>query len=125
MNPSSSLRQDNHQDLKQQLPWIGLILALAFSARLIFLIIFGGLDDTLHDSFEDQSLYLDLAHNVAAGQGFSVSSAHWVADAGKPNSLMPPLYPVFLALDFQWFGPSLIPIRLIHIVLSLVIVLVV
>jgi 4-amino-4-deoxy-L-arabinose transferase-like glycosyltransferase len=92
--------------------------------RLVFLAAFGGLDEDIHDSMSDQYIYLDVGRNLAKGEGFSVSADTWIADAGKQTSIVPPLYPLFVALCFRAFGKSLIPIRLLQVFLSLVVVIV-
>jgi 4-amino-4-deoxy-L-arabinose transferase-like glycosyltransferase len=99
-----------------------IVLLAALLSRLLFLTIFGGFDGRLHDSFTDQNIYLDLAHNVAAGHGFVVSHAIWIADVNTPTSIMPPLYPLLVALSFRLFGESLLVVRLLQLVLSLVMV---
>ena len=99
-----------------------IVLLVALLARVLFLTLFGGFDDKLHDSFTDQNIYLDLAHNVAAGHGFVVSKAIWIADANTPTSIMPPLYPLLVALSFRLFGESLLVVRLLQLALSLVLI---
>jgi 4-amino-4-deoxy-L-arabinose transferase-like glycosyltransferase len=99
------------------------ILALvAFVARIGFLVVFGGLDNDIHDSMADQYTYLDIADNLAAGEGFVVSNDVWMADAGEPTSIVSPLYPVFLAPIVYFFGDSLVAIRLINVLLSMLMV---
>ena len=99
-----------------------LILTLAFVARLGYMAMFGGLDQEIHDSMSDQKIYLDLASNMAAGKGFVVSTDIWVAVPGQPTSIMPPLYPVFLAGVFSYVGQNFILVRLIQALLSLIVV---
>jgi hypothetical protein len=77
------------------------VFALAIVVRLIYLWWTGGLGDRLLDSMADQGLYLDLARNMAAGQGMVTSNDVWVATAGRPTSIMPPLYPFALSLAFR------------------------
>jgi len=104
--------------VKKQFYWLLGIGLVAFLARLLFLVIFGGLDNDLHDSSPDQALFIDLARNMVAGHGFTVSTDYWVATAGKPTSLMPPFYPLFLAFCFKIFGENFIVVRLIQVLLS-------
>jgi 4-amino-4-deoxy-L-arabinose transferase-like glycosyltransferase len=101
------------------------ILLFALSARVLFLLAFGGFDQEIHDSMADQNIYIDIAHNLANGDGFTVSTDIWIAHAGTPTSIVPPLYPLFLAGIFQVFGENLIIVRLLHILLSLVVIAVV
>jgi 4-amino-4-deoxy-L-arabinose transferase-like glycosyltransferase len=95
------------------------ILITALIARLAFLVFFGGFDNQLHDSMADQTIYIDIAQNLADGKGFVLSTPTWVADAGMPTAIVPPLYPIFLALIFRIFGASLLAVRWITIFLSL------
>jgi 4-amino-4-deoxy-L-arabinose transferase-like glycosyltransferase len=101
------------------------ILLLTLTARVIFLLVFGGFDQAIHDSMADQNIYIDIARNLANGHGFTVSSSIWVANVGAPTSIVPPLYPLFLAGVFKIFGENLIIVRLLHVLLSLVTVAVV
>jgi 4-amino-4-deoxy-L-arabinose transferase-like glycosyltransferase len=100
---------------RRDLVVIGLV---AVAARLAFLLAFGGLDNELHDSLADQPLYIELASNLAEGNGFVLYEDHWVADAGEPTSVMPPLYPLFLGGIFAIFGEDLLAVRVIQILLS-------
>jgi 4-amino-4-deoxy-L-arabinose transferase-like glycosyltransferase len=106
--------------------WFGLlaILILAFLLRLGYLIIFGGFDNTFYDSSSDQLLFIDIARNIAAGNGFMVSEPTWTADAGKATSIVPPLYPLFLAFWFNFFGENFAIIRFVQVLLSLIVVMV-
>ena len=49
-------------------------MAVALAVRLVYLLVFGGLDNEIHDSLSDQYIYLDIAGNLAAGNGFTVST---------------------------------------------------
>ncbi len=111
--------------MTQHTRWILLLSVLAILARLVFLLAFGGLDENIHDSMSDQHMYLDIARNLAEGRGFSVSTATWIADAGKETSIVPPLYPLLVALCYKVFGESLVPVRLLQVLLSLIVVIVV
>src|SRR5262249_33049617 len=95
-----------------------MLFSLALVLRLAYLALFGGLDGVIHDSFEDQYLYLDIARNVASGKGFVTSTDLWVATAGQPSSLVAPAYPVTLALIFRLTGESLIIVRLLQVLVS-------
>lgn len=95
-----------------------IIALIAVAARLAFLLAFGGLDNELHDSLADQTLYIDLASNLAQGNGFVLSEDRWVADAGESTSVMPPLYPLVLGGVFAIFGEDLLVVRIIQILLS-------
>jgi 4-amino-4-deoxy-L-arabinose transferase-like glycosyltransferase len=104
--------------MRQTLRPIVVLAALAFTLRLAFLIFYGGLDDQIHDSMADQYTYLDIAGNLADGRGFVVSKPVWMADANKPTSIVSPLYPIVLAPIVAISGDSLIPIRLVQLLLS-------
>jgi hypothetical protein len=104
--------------MRQSIRPIVILAALALALRLAFLIFAGGLDDEIHDSMADQYTYLDIAGNLADGRGFVVSNPVWMANAGEPTSIVSPLYPLFLSPIAAIFGDSLIPIRLLHTLLS-------
>jgi hypothetical protein len=106
----------------RQVRWLLLLALLTVGSRLIFLAAFGGFDERLHDSLQDQNIYLDIARNLVAGRGFVVSNDMWVATPGKPTSIVTPLYPLFIAASFRVFGDSLIPLRLLQVLLALVVV---
>jgi 4-amino-4-deoxy-L-arabinose transferase-like glycosyltransferase len=98
------------------------LLILTIVTRAGYMLIFGGIDHRLHDSMSDQYIYIDIGQNLAAGKGFVTSDDTFIADAGKLTSISPPLYPYFLAGVFSIFGKNLIAVRLIHILLSFVVV---
>jgi 4-amino-4-deoxy-L-arabinose transferase-like glycosyltransferase len=106
--------------MKSHVRIVVILCIVAVIFRIGFLLAFGGFDNEIHDSMADQGTYLDIAHNLAAGKGFVTTGNTWLADPGKPTSIMPPLYPVYLALMFNVFGDNLVPIRLMNVLLSLV-----
>jgi 4-amino-4-deoxy-L-arabinose transferase-like glycosyltransferase len=108
--------------MKRHLRWLSLLSALALCARLAFLLAAGGLDDHLHDSMDDQRIYLSLARSVASGNGLTADYPIWISDPGAPTSIVPPLYPVVLGGVFSLFGPSLVTVRLLQTFLSLIVV---
>src|SRR5262249_49804114 len=108
--------------MTQHIRWILILAIVALMMRLALLLALGGLDENLYDSMADQYTYLDIARSLAAGKGFSVSTDTWLANAGAQTSIFPPLYPLFVALSFHIFGESLVPIRLLHVLLSLIVV---
>jgi 4-amino-4-deoxy-L-arabinose transferase-like glycosyltransferase len=108
--------------MKSKLFPLAVILSVALFVRLGFLVLFGGIDQSIYDSMSDQTIYLDLAANMVTGKGFVMSTAIWIAVPGQSTSIMPPLYPIFLAGIFSVFGQNIIVVRLIQILLSLVVV---
>jgi 4-amino-4-deoxy-L-arabinose transferase-like glycosyltransferase len=99
-----------------------ILFFLTVATRVGFLFIFGGFDHEIHDSMSDQFIYIDIGQNLAAGKGFVTSVDTFLADAGELTSISPPLYPYFLAGVFAIFGKNFIAVRLIHILLSFVVV---
>jgi 4-amino-4-deoxy-L-arabinose transferase-like glycosyltransferase len=99
-----------------------ILFFLTVATRVGFLLIFGGFDHEIHDSLSDQFIYIDIGQNLADGKGFVTSVDTFIADAGELTSISPPLYPYFLAGVFSVFGKNLIAVRLIHILLSFVVV---
>ena len=97
---------------------LGFVLVLGLAARITYLVIWGGLDAQLHDSLSDQFIYLDIADNLAEGDGFTVSGETWIADPGQPTSIMPPLYPLVLGGLFKLWGHSILAARLLGLALS-------
>jgi 4-amino-4-deoxy-L-arabinose transferase-like glycosyltransferase len=91
---------------------------LGVLVRLACLGWLGGLDDQIHDSFGDQFIYLDIARNLVAGRGFVVSTDIWVAVPGQPTSIVPPLYPLWLASVFAVCGEHLLAVRVLQALLS-------
>jgi 4-amino-4-deoxy-L-arabinose transferase and related glycosyltransferases of PMT family len=77
-----------------QLPSLLAVFALALVVRFVFLAVAGP-----HTS-PDSSEYESLGHNIAAGNGFSLS----IAPPFLPTVRRPPAYPVFLAI-FTGRGP--------------------
>jgi 4-amino-4-deoxy-L-arabinose transferase-like glycosyltransferase len=101
---------------------IFLLFLLTIISRAGFMILWGGFDNEIHDSMSDQYFYIDIGQNLADGKGFITSVDTFLADAGKLTSITPPLYPYFLAGVFSFFGKNLVVVRLIHILLSFVVV---
>jgi 4-amino-4-deoxy-L-arabinose transferase-like glycosyltransferase len=101
---------------------IFLLFILTIISRAGFMLLWGGFDNEIHDSMSDQYFYIDIGQNLAAGKGFITSVDTFLADAGELTSITPPLYPYFLASVFSLFGKNLIAVRLIHILLSFVVV---
>jgi len=100
---------------------IFIILFLGLILRICFLGVFGGFDDKLYDSLYDQNIYIDIALNLAQGNGFVTSNEIWIADPYVPTSIVTPIYPLFLAMIWSIFGFSLTSVRLIQTLLSLII----
>jgi len=98
-----------------------MISLVALGLRIGYLAAFGGLDNRLHDSFGDQYIYLDLGRNLAAGKGFVVSGETWISHPNNPTSIFPPVYPLFLSASIFVFGDHLLPIRLFHVLFSVII----
>lgn len=96
---------------QQALPLI-VLFVFALAVRLLFLAAFGGFDDAIHDSMADQYAYLDVARNLASGHGYTLTNDLFIADGGEPTSILPPLYPLFLAGSFTIFGDNLAIVRL-------------
>jgi 4-amino-4-deoxy-L-arabinose transferase-like glycosyltransferase len=101
-----------------------LLFILTIIFRVGFMLVSGGFDNEIHDSMSDQYFYIDIGLNLAAGKGFITSVDTFMADAGKLNSITPPLYPYFLAGVFSVFGKNLVVVRLIHILLSFMVVII-
>jgi 4-amino-4-deoxy-L-arabinose transferase-like glycosyltransferase len=99
-----------------------ILFFLTVATRVGYMLIFGGFDHEIHDSMSDQFIYIDIGQNLADGKGFVTSVDTFIADAGELTSISPPLYPYFLAGVFSVFGKNLIAVRLIHILLSFVVV---
>jgi 4-amino-4-deoxy-L-arabinose transferase-like glycosyltransferase len=73
---------------RRELPILLAVFVLALLIRFTFLAIAGPLSNP------DSSEYASLGHNIAAGHGFTLSSAAPFV----PSVRRPPLYPAFLAL---------------------------
>ena len=73
---------------RNELPWMLAVFVLALVVRFAFLAMTGP------TSSPDSSEYEAIGHNIAAGNGFSLSSA----GPFIPTVRRPPAYPVFLAL---------------------------
>jgi 4-amino-4-deoxy-L-arabinose transferase-like glycosyltransferase len=86
--------------------WLWLCLAVATLLRLLALWQFAEVD-RFHG---DEGYFQRAATGILAGQG-------------HPGSLRPPLFPFFVAAVYSVFGKSLLALRLVQIVLSLVAVL--
>jgi 4-amino-4-deoxy-L-arabinose transferase-like glycosyltransferase len=101
---------------------LSILFILTILTRTGYMLIFGGFDHEIHDSMSDQYIYIDIGQNLATGKGFITSVDTFIADAGELTSISPPLYPYLLAGVFSVFGNNLIAVRLIHILLSFVVV---
>jgi len=131
--------------------WIlGTILLIALCARLLYIYSLGS---EIAYPIRDQSYYLDIARNLAAGKGFTLSLEYWelrkrmitlipqyrqkyanldewlkstpwgIIRAGEPTSFCTPLYPLFLAIIIKTFGENYIVIRIVQTIISLALVL--
>jgi 4-amino-4-deoxy-L-arabinose transferase-like glycosyltransferase len=98
-----------------------ILSVLGIIVRVGFLAIFGGFDQKLYDSITDQETYIDIAHNLASGNGFETSAQTWIDNENTPTSIMPPLFPMMLAASFKLFGETLVAVRIISILLSLIV----
>jgi len=89
------------------------IFLLALVVRVSF-ICFCGLKDQRYDALYDDLIYVDLARQLLSGHGYTLSHEHFVAVAGQPTSIVPPVYPLFLAGSFFLFGPGYLPVKLLQ-----------
>lgn len=92
------------------------IFVVALLLRVLFVLTFGQ-EQRLYDSLNDQVIYLDIAHNLAAGNGYAVTNPIFTASAG-PTSIEAPGMSYFLAGMLRLFGESYLPIRLVQAVLG-------
>lgn len=98
---------------RQQLVGLAILFLFALASRFAFIGFFGS-EDRRYDALYDDTIYTDIATQLAAGNGFVLSHDHFVADAGELTSIVMPLYPYFLAAIFSVFGPSYLPVKLLH-----------
>ena len=103
---------------RQKIYWHIILFVFAGIVRILFMGLCGGLDNNIRDSMSDQYIYLDIAGNLIDHGHFVVSTDTWVANAGEMTSIVPPLYPLFLALVFSLFGQDLIIVRLLQVMIS-------
>ncbi len=87
--------------------WMALFL-LAVGIRATVLIV--DLSSSHHLN-EDRDAYLDISHQLATGQGYSLS------ETGKPTAFRPPLYPLILA-GIERTGTGVYGIAFLHFLLS-------
>jgi 4-amino-4-deoxy-L-arabinose transferase-like glycosyltransferase len=94
---------------------LGSLIALAFVIRLVYVLLNPSpliVGDSLH--------YDDIASNLAAGNGFSMSNEHLLeadrpADGGpSATARRPPLYPVFLSLFYRVLGQNYLPVLIVQ-----------
>jgi 4-amino-4-deoxy-L-arabinose transferase-like glycosyltransferase len=94
---------------------LGFLVALAFVLRLVYVLLNPSpaiVDDSLH--------YDDIASNLAAGNGFSMSNER-LLEADRPadgspgaTARRPPLYPVFLSLFYRALGQNYLSILVVQ-----------
>jgi 4-amino-4-deoxy-L-arabinose transferase-like glycosyltransferase len=112
--------KDNSKQFKNK--WILILSIITLCSRIGYLIIWGGFDNQIRDSVQDQYTYIMLAENLATNKGFTVNVPVWVANPGKPTAIFPPLYPLFISWILQLFNYSLAAIRLTQVFLSLIVI---
>jgi hypothetical protein len=103
--------------LRPYLPVIAVALAAAI-IRVAYLVATGGTNPQILDSMGDQYIYLDLAQSIAGGRGMTTSRDVWVATAGQPTSIMPPLYPWLLSGLIVSGVDPVVATRVLQVVLS-------
>jgi len=98
---------------------VGSLIALALVIRLVYVLLNPSppiLDDALH--------YDDIASNLAAGNGFSMSDEYLLeADRsadGSPGATArrPPLYPVLLSLFYRVLGQNYLAVLIVQAILG-------
>jgi 4-amino-4-deoxy-L-arabinose transferase-like glycosyltransferase len=97
--------------------FIVFVLSLALGMRLSFILGFG-FENRIYDSLQDQYVYIDLARNLVAGRGLSLSNTTFMASPHTPTATRPPLYPILLAGLFAFFGESYLAVRLMQAILG-------
>src|SRR6478672_11343478 len=97
--------------LRRHLPALGLILAVAFALRLIWVLCVH--PNPIDGRFDDTAWYRSAAHYFANGDGYVNPFT------GTPTAAWPPGYPVALGLVFARFGEGLAQTFGFNIVLGL------
>src|SRR5689334_22865501 len=75
--------------------FIIVVFVLALALRLLYIVAYGR-EERFLDMLQDQVIYVDVAGNIAAGHGFTLTTPIFMADSG-PTVVVPAFYPIFLA----------------------------
>ncbi|MBN1779892.1 glycosyltransferase family 39 protein [bacterium] len=108
------IEQTENRNLSRAAAWIGhhrwllLILAVGLAGRLLFIALFPDWDE---NGIMDSARYRRVAENILAGRGF----IEW----RLPTAFAPPLFPYFIAGIIRLFGPAVMIVKFIQVILSL------
>jgi 4-amino-4-deoxy-L-arabinose transferase-like glycosyltransferase len=96
--------------------FIILLFVLALALRLAYIVIYGR-EERFIDMLQDQVIYVDVAQNIAAGHGYTLTNPIFMSNSG-PTLVVPAFYPILVATVFKIFGPSFLAVRIVQTLLS-------